>query len=54
MISVIVPVQESDEALAGLFAVLVPAAVEGLVRDVVVVGGDASGPLRPSAALARG
>ncbi|MFZ5729918.1 MAG: hypothetical protein A2882_15480 [Phenylobacterium sp. RIFCSPHIGHO2_01_FULL_70_10] len=43
MISVIVPVPESDEALAGLFAVLVPAAVEGLVRDVVVVGGDASG-----------
>lgn len=36
MISVIVPADDSDEALAGLFAALVPAAVDGLVKDVVV------------------
>lgn len=36
MISVIVPTRDSGEALAGLLASLVPAAVDGLVRDVVV------------------
>ena len=36
MISVIIPADDSDEALAGLFAALVPAAVDGLVREVAV------------------
>ena len=36
MISVIVPPRESGEALAGLLASLVPAAVDGLVREVVI------------------
>lgn len=36
MISVIIPTRDSAEALAGLLASLVPAAVDGLVRDVVI------------------
>lgn len=41
MITVIVPAHDSAEALAGLLAALVPAAVDGLVREVIVADGDA-------------
>ncbi|MDZ4317484.1 MAG: glycosyltransferase, partial [Phenylobacterium sp.] len=41
MITVIVPAHDSAEPLAGLLAALVPAAVDGLVRDVIVADGDA-------------
>ena len=41
MITVIVPAHDSAEPLAGLLAALVPAAVEGLVREVIVADGDA-------------
>lgn len=37
MISVIVPTAESERDLAALLSVLVPAAVDGLVREVIVV-----------------
>lgn len=39
MITVVVPAQDSAEPLAGLLSMLVPAAVDGLVRDVVVADG---------------
>ncbi len=41
MITVIVPSRDSAEPLAGLLAALVPAAVGGLVREVIVADGDA-------------
>ncbi|MCG9916233.1 MAG: cell wall biosynthesis glycosyltransferase [Phenylobacterium sp.] len=41
MITVIVPSRASAEPLAGLLAALVPAAVDGLVREVIVADGDA-------------
>ncbi|MDP1875720.1 cell wall biosynthesis glycosyltransferase [Phenylobacterium sp.] len=41
MITVIVPAHDSADALAGLLAALVPAAVDGLVREVIVADGDA-------------
>ena len=40
MITVIVPAHDSADALAGLLAALVPAAVDGLVREVIVADGD--------------
>lgn len=36
MITVVVPAHDSAEALAGLLTTLVPAAVDGLVKDVVI------------------
>lgn len=41
MITVIVPSRDAAEPLAGLLAALVPAAVDGLVREVIVADGDA-------------
>lgn len=38
MLSVIIDVEGAEDRLAGLFAVLTPAAVEGLVREVLVAG----------------
>ncbi|HEY8571080.1 cell wall biosynthesis glycosyltransferase [Phenylobacterium sp.] len=38
MLSVIVDAQGAEDRLAGLFAALTPAAVEGLVREVLVAG----------------
>jgi hypothetical protein len=38
MLSVIVEAQGAEDRLAGLFAQLTPAAVEGLVREVLVAG----------------
>jgi hypothetical protein len=38
MLSVIVAAQGAEDRLAGLFAILTPAAVEGLVREVLVAG----------------
>ncbi|MDP2212466.1 hypothetical protein [Phenylobacterium sp.] len=40
MLTVIIPAHDSAEALAGLLATLVPAAVDGLVREVIVADGD--------------
>ena len=48
MISVIVPTAESERDLAALLSVLVPAAVDGLVREVMVVD---AGPSRATAAI---
>jgi rSAM/selenodomain-associated transferase 2 len=42
MISVVVPTLNADETLASTLAALVPAAVEGLVREVVIVDGGSS------------
>lgn len=39
MLSVIVDVEGAEDRLAGLFAALTPASVEGLVREVLVAGG---------------
>ncbi|MBS0488456.1 hypothetical protein [Phenylobacterium sp. NIBR 498073] len=48
MISVIVPTAESERDLAALLSVLVPAAVDGLVREVIVVD---AGPSQATAAI---
>jgi hypothetical protein len=45
MISVLIPARDEAEALAGLLTTLVPAAVDGLVRDVVVADEGASGAI---------
>jgi hypothetical protein len=41
MITVIVPARASADPLAGLLSALVPAAVDGVVREVIVADGDA-------------
>ena len=48
MISVIVPTAQSERDLAALLSVLVPAAVDGLVREVMVVD---AGPSQAAAAI---
>jgi hypothetical protein len=42
MLSVVIPTLDSEEALARTLAVLVPAAADGIVREVVVVDGGSS------------
>ena len=44
MISVVIPASKSARDLAGLLPVLVPAAVEGLVREVIVADPDPDPP----------
>src|SRR5262245_58936909 len=46
MISVVIPTLNDEDGLAGTLAALVPAAVDGLVREVIVVdGGSTDGTL---------
>jgi rSAM/selenodomain-associated transferase 2 len=42
MISVVIPTLNADEGLAACLTAIVPAAVEGLVREVIVVDGGSS------------
>ncbi len=42
MISVVIPTLNSDRSLAGTLSALVPAAVEGFVREVIVADGGSS------------
>ena len=63
MLSVIVDAQGAEDRLAGLFAALTPAAVEGLVREVLVaeavdalcqdMGAEAAGDLVQAVARAK-
>ena len=39
MITIIIPTLNSEESLAATMSALVPGAVDGIVRDVVVVDG---------------
>src|ERR1700754_1074052 len=52
MISVVIPVQDDEEALVGTLASLVAGAADGAVRDVVIVdGGQTRGiPIIPEGA----